>query len=161
MNLFNDSDLAAIREHLLVQQESIAVAESVTAGCLQLALASPPDASLFFQGGLTAYNLGQKCRQLNIDPIHAQAFNSVSLRIAEEMAIRVTELFNSSWGIGITGYATPVPESENGLYAYAAISYKRKIRFGEKIVPPEKDPLLIQLWYVNFMIKSLASIMHS
>jgi PncC family amidohydrolase len=69
---------------------------------------SAQNASNFFEGGITVYNLGQKVRHLNIEPIHADAANCVSERIAQQMASEVSKLFCSRWGIAITGYATPV-----------------------------------------------------
>jgi PncC family amidohydrolase len=95
---------------LYERQQTVAVAESVTSGQLQTFLSLPDHAMDFFQGGITAYNLGQKTKHLNVDPIHAFACNCVSEKIAETMARNVMTQFNSDWGIGITGYASPVPE---------------------------------------------------
>ena len=77
-----------------------------------------------FQGGLTVYNLGQKCRHLGVNPIQALECNCVSDKVAVEMAISVCKLFTSDWGIAITGYSTPVPESDNKLFAYFAIAFQ-------------------------------------
>ena len=71
MEIFNNKDLEYIGKILKKKKETLAIAESVTAGVLQFALASITDASQFFQGGITAYNLGQKCRHLLVEPIHA------------------------------------------------------------------------------------------
>ena len=80
------SMLRSIRASLLKRKETVSVAESVTSGLLQSAFAAIPDASLFFQGGLTAYNLGQKAKHLAIEPIHAEKVNCVSQQIADQMA---------------------------------------------------------------------------
>jgi nicotinamide-nucleotide amidase len=95
---------------LYERKQTVAVAESVTSGQLQTFLSIPDHAMDFFQGGITAYNLGQKTKHLDVDPIHALACNCVSERIAASMARNVMLEFNSDWGIGITGYASPVPE---------------------------------------------------
>lgn len=41
---FNDENIRQIKDHLLQHQQTVAVAESVTAGLLQFALASADDA---------------------------------------------------------------------------------------------------------------------
>src|SRR4051812_38795900 len=109
--MFNLSVINSLKDALLAKQETISVAESVTSGLLQAAFSSAEKAMQIFQGGITTYNLGQKYRHLLVDPIHASACNCVSERVAQEMALHVCELFSSNWGIGITGYASPVPES--------------------------------------------------
>lgn len=145
-----------IKEILLKQRQTIAVAESVTAGHLQVALASAENASQFFQGGITAYNLGQKARHLKVEPIHAERCNCVSDKIAIEMAFQVTQLFSCDWGIAITGYAAPVPEcSIDDLFAYYAISFQQKLVEVKKISARKDDPMNVQVFYVNSILKDL------
>lgn len=64
----------------------LAVAESLTCGRLQARIGAISGASDFFMGGLTAYSLDQKVRHLGVDRAEAEAANSVSARIAEQMA---------------------------------------------------------------------------
>src|SRR5688572_3885424 len=104
----NAKILSLISEHMVRTEETVAIAESVTAGLIMSNFSTAKNASNFFQGGITAYNLGQKVKHLNIEPIHADAANCVSERIAQQMASEVSKLFCSRWGIAITGYATPV-----------------------------------------------------
>ena len=126
--MFDKDLINDIKAELIENHQSIAAAESVTAGLIQAALASADDASLFFQGGITAYNVGQKCRHLLVEPLHALECDSVSERVAQDMSIHVGKLFTSDYGIGITGYAAKVPEKNiNELHAYYAISLKGKI----------------------------------
>jgi PncC family amidohydrolase len=108
-----DGDLVIpdrLKDILLETKQTVAVAESVTAGHLQVAFSMSERASEYFQGGITTYNLGQKARHLHIEPIHAQACDCVSENVASAMATHVTRLFMSDWGIAITGYASTVPE---------------------------------------------------
>jgi len=116
-NLFDKTLVNNIKDIFIKHRETISVAESVTAGLLQCALASADNAIQYLQGGLTAYNLGQKSRHLQIDPIYAQSCNCVSDVIARKLAINVCDLFCSDWGIGITGYASAVPESDYKIFA--------------------------------------------
>ncbi len=107
--LYNEEHIKSIADFMLSRKYTLAVAESVTAGHLQAALSTAEDATLFFQGGITAYNIHQKYVHLNIDPVHAITCNCVSTQVAEEMAESVCRIFGSDWGIGITGYASPLP----------------------------------------------------
>jgi len=154
--LFNNGIIQKIRDSLISRQETIAVAESVTSGLLQFALSQAENATEFYQGGITAYNLGQKSRHLNIEPIHALSLNSVSEKVAGEMALNVCSFFTSDWGIGITGYASPVPESENKLFAWYAIAWQDSIVISKKITPKKDEPFRIQQIYVTDVLKHLA-----
>lgn len=143
----------AIRRALVRKEETIAVAESVTGGLLQYALSTIPEASTFYQGGLTAFNLAQKYKHLQVEPIHAEEVNCVSSKVAGQMAVSVCSMFASDWGIAVTGYATAVPESGEKLYAWFAISHKDKIRKEGKLIPANTDPNKVQEEYVERVIQ--------
>ncbi len=146
--MYNTEVINEIKTILIRNEETIAVAESVTAGHLQAALSLAIDASKFFQGGLTVYNTGQKTRQLNVDPIHADNVNAVSERVSIELAVNVSAKFLSTYGIGITGYATIVPQCETeGLHAFFCVSKNGKPVLAQKIVSYKTDPLQTQLDY--------------
>lgn len=148
--MYDDKTIFEIKNILLEKNHTIAVAESVTAGHLQVAFASAENASQFFQGGITAYNLGQKARHLKIEPIHAERCNCVSEKIAMTMAHEVTVLFSSDWGIAITGYAAPMPEcSIVELFAHYAISFRRTLAKVETIHAINEHPMNVQAFYVN------------
>jgi PncC family amidohydrolase len=154
--MFDKDLINNIKEELIENHQSIAAAESVTAGLIQAALASADDASLFFQGGITAYNVGQKCRHLLVEPLHALECDSVSERVAQDMSIQVCTLFTSDYGIGITGYAAKVPEKNiNELYAYYAISLKEKIIDSGKVNAKTEEGLPAQLFYVHTALNKL------
>src|SRR4030095_10082143 len=135
MELFDKQTLERIGKKLLRKKQTIAIAESVTSGLLQFAFSNIKDASCFYQGGIAGFNLRQKSKHLQIDPVHASSVNSVSQRVAEEMATHVCVLFKSDWGIGITGYASPEPSSGNKVFAYYAITFKNKFRSKGKLNP--------------------------
>ena len=145
--------LFRIANRLRAKQETVAVAESVTAGMLQLSVGSTENASEFFQGGMTLYNLGQKCIHLGVEPIEAQQQNCVSLKVAAQMAMGITHKFRSDWGLALTGYATPVPESDNKLYACYAIVYRDTVKAKGKIRSTHKDPQQVQEQYVMAVLK--------
>jgi len=148
--MYDSNVIRQIKDILIQRDQTIAVAESVTAGHLQVALASAENASQFFQGGITTYNLGQKSRHLNVEPIHAERCNSVSEKIAKQMGINVTSLFSSDWGIAITGYAAPVPEcSIDELFAYYSICYHDLVVETKKLTAKKDDAMKVQAFYVN------------
>jgi len=158
LNVFDEKIIESIRSKLVRNRQTLAVAESVTAGMLQLAFSQADEASFFFQGGITAYNLGQKARHLQIDPIHAQAVNCVSEQIAAELALQVTRMFTSHWGLGITGYATPVPESGNELFAYYAIVFNKNVVLTGEMRPPQGKALEVQQFYVNYLLSAFNNV---
>ncbi len=144
-----------IRECLLARCETISVAESVTSGYLQLALSGITGAEQFYQGGITTYNIGQKSRHLHIEPIHARATNCVSPSIAQQMAMQVCHLFSSAWGVGITGYATPVPESGNRLFCHFAIAHRGNIVMADTITSRRMPPRKVQELFASRVLIDL------
>jgi nicotinamide-nucleotide amidase len=157
MITFDNKRIEFIRNRLVKKQETLAVAESVTSGLLQLAFSQAMEAGKFYQGGITVYNAGQKFKHLQVEPIHADAVNCVSEKVTREMALHVCELFNSDWGIGITGYANPVPESGNKVFAYYAIAHKGKIVKKGMFRPAKDEPLNTQLYYAGKVIEQLSA----
>jgi len=153
--LFDEDMLQQIGERLLKKEETFACAESVTSGLVQCAMSLIKDASKFFQGGVTAYNVGQKSRHLLVEPIHAISCNSISDKVAEDMAKSVCNMFSSHWGTGITGYATASEESGNKLFAHYAIAYKGEIVAGDKLTIEKGEPFEVQLFYANQLLKHL------
>jgi nicotinamide-nucleotide amidase len=147
--------LEQISKHLQQLKQTLAVAESVTAGLLQHQLASAEFAARFFQGGITVYNIEQKVKHPGIDPVHARQVNCVSRQVAEEMAVQVCQLFNCDWGVGITGYATAVPESNNKRFAYYAIAHQQQVIFSTQISSDQDATLLVQEEYVQAVLRSL------
>jgi nicotinamide-nucleotide amidase len=148
---YNLDKIGLIKDILIREKKTLAVAESVTSGHLQVAFSQAQNASDFFQGGITAYNYGQKCRHLHIEPIHALQCNCVSHEVATEMALGVVKMFSSDYGIAVTGYATAVPEQGiHELYAFVAISFKEKILLNNKLTPTIRgEGLIIQTDYAN------------
>jgi nicotinamide-nucleotide amidase len=91
-------------------RRTLAVAESLTCGRLQARIGAISGASEFFLGGITAYSLDQKARHLGVDRAEADAVNSVSQRIAEQMAKGACRLFGADVAVATTGYAEASPQ---------------------------------------------------
>jgi len=151
--MFNKIILQEVADILYRKNYTVAIAESVTAGLLQVAFASANNATVFFQGGITAYNARQKYTHLHVDLANAISCNCVSETIAADMALGAGRSFSSDWGIAITGYASPLPGHDmDPLYAFYAFSFRDEIvKAGEIMAEPE-DPLQVQLEYVNSLL---------
>lgn len=114
------------------------------------------DARSFFQGGIITYNLGQKCRHLLVEPVHAISCNCVSAKVAEQMAIQVTDLFRRDYGVAIIGYAAKVPEKKiQTLFAHFAVSKTGKIIIFDKLIAPDTSALDVQIFYTREVIRLL------
>ena len=146
---------------LMKKKNTVAVAESVTSGNVQAVLSLAEDARIFFQGGITVYNIGQKCRHLLVEPTHAIESNSVSKKVSDQMALQVCTLFSANYGIGITGYASTVPEKNiNKLFAFISIAKNNRVLLSKKINAPISEPREVQLLYTQHVIKMLISILN-
>lgn len=152
--MYNTEYIAAIRQFMVEHNYTVAVAESVTAGHLQAAISLASEASKFFQGGITTYNLGQKSRHLHVNPIHATSCNSVSQIVADEMARNAIALFSCDWSIGITGYATPMPDMGIvDVFAFYAVCFRGDIVRQAKIESENLGPLKAQVNFTNQVLK--------
>lgn len=151
--LYNLDLLNGIKDAMVEKQMTLSVAESVTSGHLQAAFSAATEASRFFQGGITVYNAGQKCRHLNIEPIYALKEDCVSENVASQMALEVNKLFLSDIGIGITGYASVVPETGiHELYAFFAIARQNRVVLTKKIMSTKNDSVAAQLDYTQQVV---------
>jgi len=99
--------LIKLKQLLKSRKLMVAAAESITCGHLQAALGSISGSSDYLAGGITAYNLEQKTRLLQIDRDHALSVNCVSRQVAVEMAKAACVLFAADIGLSTTGYAEP------------------------------------------------------
>jgi PncC family amidohydrolase len=154
--MYNTKEITALRNYLIRSKQTISVAESVTSGHIQAALSLADQATNFFQGGITTYNLGQKARHLQVDPIYATACNSVSEKVAEQMATNVLALFSSDWALAITGYAAPVPELDiKKLFAFYSIAFRGKIVQTQKLTSEDKGIYEVQVYYAESAIRQL------
>jgi nicotinamide-nucleotide amidase len=95
--------VAALKE----RGETVAVAESITAGGLGHALTYTPGASAVFLGGIIAYSNEVKSEFLGVDPTLIEDFSVVSEEVANAMAEGVRKKFGTTWGIATTGIAGP------------------------------------------------------
>jgi nicotinamide-nucleotide amidase len=104
---------------------TLAAAESLTCGRVQARVGAISGASEFFLGGITAYTLDQKVRHLGVTRSEAEAVNSVSAEVAQQMAQGACRLFGSDLAVATTGYAEPsVAENVRAPFAWWALAHR-------------------------------------
>jgi nicotinamide mononucleotide (NMN) deamidase PncC len=87
-----------------------------------------------FQRRINSIYSGRESKTyLGIDPEQGRSANCVSKEITDAMALNVAKKFGTDWSIATTGYATPVPESGEEIFAYYSISYLGEIVHSDKI----------------------------
>ncbi len=96
-----------IGEYLKSNQATVAVAESCTAGMLGGVITEVPGSSQYFIGGIISYSNEAKMSILNVKKDTIEKYGAVSKETALEMAENVRKLFNTDYGISITGIAGP------------------------------------------------------
>jgi nicotinamide-nucleotide amidase len=96
-----------IIEHLQARGETIAIAESLTAGGVGHAITQVPGASSVFLGGVIAYTSDVKVNFLGVSQLTIDEHTVVSEEVANEMAEGVLKKFGSTWAIATTGIAGP------------------------------------------------------
>jgi len=101
--------ISDIHGSLRARGETLATAESLTAGGLSQALTIVPGASDVFLGSITAYRPEVKISQLNVSKSVIAENSVVSEEVAIEMARGAIKSFRSTWAIATTGVAGPGP----------------------------------------------------
>jgi PncC family amidohydrolase len=102
------ADLAArCLAMLRARRETLAVAESLTAGMVSATVAAIPGASDVLRGGLVAYASDAKTSVLGVDPAVVERYGVVSGECAAAMAAGARTLFAATWSVSTTGVAGP------------------------------------------------------
>ena len=102
------SDLAATVGALLKERgETVAVAESSTAGLVSAALLSVPGASAYFVGGAVVYTAPARVQFLGIDLGDHPGMRSASEPYALLLARTNRANLRTTWGLSETGAAGP------------------------------------------------------
>jgi nicotinamide-nucleotide amidase len=102
-----DAVAAACLDALRKRGETVATAESLTAGLVCSTLATVPGASDCLRGGLAAYATDVKSSVLGVDPTLIERHGVVSAECAEAMADCARLLFGADWSVATTGVAGP------------------------------------------------------
>lgn len=104
----DDGDLAEVVGRRLVERgETLALAESCTAGKLAAWVGGVPGASRYLLEGAVVYSNAAKTRTCGVSPDLFDTVGAVSEEVARQLAEGIRDRAGATWGIGITGIAGP------------------------------------------------------
>lgn len=118
-----------IARKLISHQWTICMAESCTGGLLSHQMTNIPGSSAFLTASLVCYANEAKIKILSIPSSLIKQNGAVSLAVAELMAINAAGIFNSDFGISVTGIAGPTggsPGKPVGL-VFIAVKSREKL----------------------------------
>lgn len=87
--------------------QTVATAESLTAGLLAATIAGVPGASAVLRGGLIVYATDLKAELAGVAPATLAAEGPVAADTAAELASGAASRCHADWGVGLTGVAGP------------------------------------------------------
>ncbi|MFC6012671.1 CinA family protein [Nocardia lasii] len=110
--LLDGAPVAELVTALRAAGQTVATAESLTAGLLAATVAGVPGASAVLRGGLIVYATDLKARLARVDDEVLRLDGPVAATTAEQLAAGARERCGADWGIGLTGVAGP--DSQDG-----------------------------------------------
>jgi nicotinamide-nucleotide amidase len=102
-------DARGLVADLTVSNQSIATAESLTAGLLAATIAGVAGASEVLRGGLITYTEHTKVLLAGVAPEILDEVGPVAGPTARALAVGARQLCDATWGVGLTGVAGPEP----------------------------------------------------
>lgn len=102
-------DVSQLVERLAQAGQTVAAAESLTAGLVTATLTEVAGASQVVRGGVTVYHCDLKTSVAGVDPALLARGGPVQAEVAGQLARGAARLFGATWGIGTTGVAGPGP----------------------------------------------------
>lgn len=105
---YDDDNLGLVLgRELLLQNRTLAVAESCTGGSISQFITSNPGSSAYFKGAVIAYSNEIKNKVLNVPLEVIAEYGAVSQQVAELMALGVKKQLNTDYAVATTGIAGP------------------------------------------------------
>lgn len=101
---------ARLHEALLSRGETVAVAESLTAGLIAAALTETAGTSSTFRGGLVVYATDLKARLAGVPESLLDRYGPVSRPVAAALATGVADRLGADFGLSSTGVAGPTTQ---------------------------------------------------
>jgi nicotinamide-nucleotide amidase len=106
--------VVAIIDGLRRRRETVATAESLTAGLVCAVLTGVPGASAAVRGGLIVYATQLKASLAGVTGQVLDEHGAVHPVVAGQLATGARERCGATWGIGLTGVAGPDPQDGVG-----------------------------------------------
>lgn len=151
------AELEVLRKFCLDGSYKIAVAESVTAGCVQLLLSNMNEAGQFYNGGVTTYTCELKHHLLHIPLEKCYETNGVTPEIADLMAENCCVLFKANLGVSLTGYASAIPEQ--GIFekfAFISVSLNGELILADRLTSDKTSQYEVQMDFASQAIRECA-----
>lgn len=104
-----DDAARALVALLTARGETVATAESLTAGLLAATLAGVPGASVVLNGGLVTYTVETKITLAGVPRELLDEVGPVAAPTAIALAEGARDRCAATWGVGLTGVAGPEP----------------------------------------------------
>jgi PncC family amidohydrolase len=137
-----------LRDLLLAEAGTVAVAESVTGGMVCAALTDPAGASATFRGGALVYATEAKA-ELGVDAGLLAERGPVDPDVAAALAARVRARLGARYGLATTGAAGPDPVGEFAAgTVFVAVDSADTTRVARLTLPARRD-LVRQLAVVH------------
>ena len=108
-------DARGLVADLTVRRQSIATAESLTAGLLAATLAGVPGASEVLRGGLITYTEHTKVALAGVAPQILDEVGPVAGPPARALAVGARHRCDATGGVGLTGVAGPEPHGGHAV----------------------------------------------
>lgn len=132
--------------------QSLGTVESCTGGSIAQEITALPGASAYFKGGVIPYDTGLKTSLLEVDPEAIKKHSTVSLEIAEALALGGQKKLQADYVVATTGIAGPTKGDGRGEVGRVCIAiagpngvYKEEFLFGkarERIIQKAVDKAL-------------------
>jgi nicotinamide-nucleotide amidase len=100
-------DARGLVADLTVRNQSVATAESLTAGLLAATLAGVAGASAVLRGGVITYTEHTKVALAGVAPQILDEVGPVAGPTARALAVGARQRCDATWGVGLTGVAGP------------------------------------------------------
>ncbi|MFF0544485.1 CinA family protein [Nocardia thailandica] len=110
--LTTEAPVAELVAALTAAGQTVATAESLTAGLLAATVAGVPGASAVLRGGLIVYATDLKASLAGVSAEVLRTEGPVAATTAEQLAVGARVRCEADWGIGLTGVAGP--DSQDG-----------------------------------------------
>ncbi len=144
--IFSDigESLEEVVGRILRQQgNTLAIAESCTAGMVGMRVTGVPGSSEYFLGGILCYSNEAKQSLCRVPAALIEKHGAVSGGVAEALACGAREALRSSIGLSVTGIAGPgggTPEKPVGL-AYVGLSDRKRTIHVRRIIPGDRETI--------------------
>jgi nicotinamide-nucleotide amidase len=108
-------DARGLVADLTIRKQSVATAESLTAGLLAATLAGVPGSSEVLRGGLVTYTERTKILLAGVAPQILDEVGPVAGPTARALAVGARQRCEATWGVGLTGVAGPEPHGGHAV----------------------------------------------